>query len=306
VMTKTNYLSASVALLATLLAASLLALGLPDVAFPQDVVQDNKPPAGASDDGQVAIQQALSERVITSNNGPLTSIWIGNNLSCQVDHEGNGPGGEFYDGQESALVTDCGTLLAVGDTTFGQANAGEGYVEFTPVSQSEVVGRGTQQRPFKVTTVVDVGDTGLRITQTDSYVVGQDFYTTTITVKNRGTSRQDVVLYHYGDCYLNLTDEDTIGKRVESSLGRAPACESTDPNAPEEVLSLLPRSGGYTYHAGSYQGIYDAPNMQEPYGNTCERCREVVDSGVGLSWELSIGRGDSKTTTLRTRVVIND
>jgi hypothetical protein len=297
-MTKTNYLSAAVALLATLLAATLLALGLPDVALPQEVVDNNKPPAGASD-GQVGIQQVLEERVITSN-GPLASIWIGNNLSCQVDHEGNGPGGEFYDGQPSALVTDCGTLLAVDGTTYGPNSR---YVEFTPVSQSEVVGRGTEERPFKVTTVVDVGDTGLRITQTDSYVVGRNYYTTTITVKNLGTSRQDVVLYHYGDCYLNLTDGNTIGKRVESSLGRAPACESTDPN--EEELSLLPRSGGYTYHAGYYQGIYDAPNIQEPYENTCEPCREVVDSGVGLSWEFSIGPGDSKTRTLRTRVVFD-
>jgi hypothetical protein len=168
------------------------------------------------------------------------------------------------------------------------------------------VGRGTEERPFKVTTVVDVVDTGLRIIQIDSYVVGQNFYTTKITVKNRGTSRQDVVLYKFGDCYLNGTDGNTIGKVVQSSLGRAPACESTDPNLPEEVLSLLPRSGGYTYTAGDLDAIYDAPEIQVPYGNTCEPCRVMIDSGVGLSWKFSIGRGDSKTTTLRTRVDIDD
>ena len=297
-MTKTNYVSAAVALLATLLAASLLALGLPDVALPQEVVENKEPPGG-----EVGVQQATAERVITSD-GPLTSIAIGNDLSCQVDHEGNGVGGEFYDGQASALVTECGTLLAVGDRTFGPLN--QGYEDFIPVSQSEVVGRGTQERPFKVTTVVDVGDTGLRITQTDSYVVGQNFYTTTITVKNRGTSRQDVVLYKFGDCYLNGTDDFTRGKVVQSSLGRAPTCESTDPNLPEEVLSLLPRSGGYTYTAGDYHAIYDAPDIQVPYGNTCVGCPDEIDSGVGLSWEFSIGRGDSKTKTLRTRVVIDD
>jgi hypothetical protein len=296
VMTKTNYVSASVALLAALLAASLLALGLPDVALPQEVVDNNKP-GGASDE-QVGIQQATAEKVITSD-GPLTTIAIANDLGCQVDHEGNGVGGEFYDGATSALLgTSCGTLLAVGDTTFGRF-----YTEFTPVSQSEVVGRGTEERPFKITTVVDVGDTGLRIIQTDSYVVGRNYYTTQITVKNRGTSRQNVVLYKFGDCYLNLTDDLTRGKVVQSSLGRAPACESTDPNAPE-VLSLLPRSGGYTYQAGDLGATFDAPDIQEPYENTCDLCPSVVDSGVGLSWELSIGPGDSKTKTLRTRVVI--
>jgi hypothetical protein len=127
-MTKTNNVSASVALLAALLAASLLALGLPDVALPQEVDQNNKPQGGTSDE-QVGIQQATAEQVITSN-GPLTSIAIGNDLSCQVDHEGNGAGGEFYEGG-SPLVpfTDCGTWLAVGDTTFGRF-----YEAFTPVS----------------------------------------------------------------------------------------------------------------------------------------------------------------------------
>jgi hypothetical protein len=294
-MTKTSYISASVALLATLLAASLLALGLPDVAFPQEVVDNNKPQGGG-----VGIQQATAERVITSD-GPLTSIPIGDDLSCQVDHEGDEAGGLFWPGTSASDPnTSCGTLLAVDDMTFGRF-----YEDFTPVSQSEVVGRGTQERPFKVTTVVDVGDTGLRITQTDSYVVGQNFYTTTITVKNLGTSRQDVVLYHYGDCFLNGTDRDTRGKVVQSSLGRAPACESTNRNAPG-VISLLPRSGGYKYQAGDLDATFAAFNFQEPYENTCDLCPTVVDSGVGLSWEFSLGRGDSKTRTLRTRVVIDD
>jgi hypothetical protein len=297
VMTKTNYVSASVALLAALLAASLLALGLPDVALPQEVDVNNKPQGGTSD-GQVGVQLATAEQVITSN-GPLTSIAIGNDLSCQVDHEGNGAGGEFYEGASPLDPnTSCGTLLAVGDTTFGRF-----YEDFTPVSQSDVVGRGTKERPFKVTTVVDVGDTGLRIIQTDSYVVGNNFYTTKITVKNRGTSRQDVVLYHYGDCYLNLTDENTRGKVVQSSLGRAPACESTDPNAPGQI-SLLPRSGGYKYQAGDLDATFAAFDNQVPYGNTCDDCPNEVDSGVGLSWELSIGPGVSKDKTLRTKVVI--
>jgi hypothetical protein len=171
------------------------------------------------------------------------------------------------------------------------------------VSQSDVVGRGTWLRPFKVTTVVDVGDTGLRITQTDSYVVRQNFYTTKISVKNRGTSRQDVILYRYGDCYLNGTDENTRGKVVHSTLGRAPACESTDTNAPEEI-SLLPLSGGFMYQAGDLDVTFAAPDNQAPYENTCDECPNVVDSGVGLSWELSIGRGDSKAKIHRTKVVI--
>ena len=197
------------------------------------------------------------------------------------------------------MPTAWGTLLAVGDTTFGQF-----YTEFTPVSQSEVVGRGTRLRPFKVRTVVDAGDTGLRIYQTDSYVVGTQFYTTKVRVKNLGTSRlEDVVLYKYADCYLNGKDEDTRGKVVQSSLGDAPACQSTDPNLPEQI-SLLPLSGGYTYQAGAISETFGALDVQAPYQNTCDACPNEVDSGMGLSWEFSIDPGGSKTFTHKTKVVI--
>src|SRR5215208_527696 len=103
VMTKTNYISASVALLAALLAASLLVLVLPKVASSQVVV---------------------TEKEIDSN-GKLGSIWVNNQLGCQVDHSGNGAGGEFYNGVLTTVeATDdyvtCGTWIGVlGGSTFG-------------------------------------------------------------------------------------------------------------------------------------------------------------------------------------------
>jgi hypothetical protein len=118
-----------------------------------------------------------------------------------------------------------------------------------------------------------------------------------------GTPRQDAVLYHYGDCYLNLTDDFTRGKVVQSSLGDAPACQSTAPNLPEQT-SLLPRSGGYKYQAGAISETFGALDVQAPYENTCDSCPNEIDSGVGLSWELSIDPGGSKTITHKTKVVI--
>ena len=284
-------------LLVTMIVASvLLASG---VALSQEGQKD-KPRGGGASDERVGAQAATTEKVITSN-GPLTSIAIGDNLACQVDHEGNGVGGEFYEGNPSTLgdITSCGTLLAVGDQTFGQY-----YNAFTPVSQSAVTGNGSRFNPFKIKTVVDVGSTGLRLTQTDSYVVGNDFYTTKVQVQNRGTSpQQNAILYKFGDCYLNLGDEETRGKVVQSGSGAAPACESTNPNEPEE-LSLIPLSGGSTYTAGYFPSIYDGPDDQVPYGNTCVDCPLVVDSGVGISWELGIKRYLSVSRSHQTKVVI--
>src|SRR5436190_10980046 len=114
---------------------------------------------------------------IISSGGPLTHIWLNDNLGCQADHSGD-TSHEFFGGTDPG---SCGTYLSVGGTSFGPRTTG-----FTPVSQSGVTGSGSSGNPFKVVTVVAVGTTGLRITQTDTYVVGQESYRTDITVSNAG------------------------------------------------------------------------------------------------------------------------
>ena len=64
-----------------------------------------------------------------------------------------------------------------------------------------MTGTGTTVDPFKIVTVVNLGTTGLRITQTDSYVVGQESYRTDVTVANTSTLAQTAQLYRAGDCF---------------------------------------------------------------------------------------------------------
>ena len=67
------------------------------------------------------------------------------------------------------------------------------------MSQTGVTGSGTAADPFKVVTVVDVAATGLRIQQTDTYVTGQEFYTTEVMISNNGGATASGVLYRAGD-----------------------------------------------------------------------------------------------------------
>ena len=280
-MTKTNYISASVALLAALLAVSFLVLALPKVASSQVVV---------------------TEKEIDSN-GKLGSIWVNNQLGCQVDHSGNGEGGEFFAGHLTSLEEqDCATWIAVGSETYGIF-----YEELTPVSQS-MGGKGTKKKPFKITTVSDVGTTGLRVTQVDTYRTTQDQYRTNVTIKNTTNSTIEAIVYRAGDCLLNFTDGSTRGKLVGSNT---PACFSTDQAKPEE-LSLIPISSGSSYHAGSYVEIFDdGLNIQDPFENTIINDKDPIsgndidtDSYVGLSWEVSIGAGNKVTRSNYTKITI--
>src|SRR5436190_2423903 len=118
-----------------------------------------------------------AQQIISSSGGPLTHIYLNDNLGCQADHTGD-TRSEFFGGTNPG---SCGTYLSVGGTSFGPRTTG-----FTPVSQSGVTGSGTSGNPFKVVTVVGAGTTGLGITQTDTYVVGQESYRTDITVSNAG------------------------------------------------------------------------------------------------------------------------
>ena len=139
--------------------------------------------------------------------GPLTHVYLGNELSCQVDHTGDSVH-EFY--PPNTIPGDSGTFIAMGGTLYAPdfiahgstatVNLGPRTV-FTPISQTPVTGTGIAGDPFQVLTVVGVGATGLIIEQTDSYIVGDESYRTDITIINSGSPASGI-LYRAGDALL--------------------------------------------------------------------------------------------------------
>ena len=146
--------------------------------------------------------------------GPLTHVYISNDLSCQAAHLGD-TAYEFY--EPSEVAADCATFLAAGghlyapdfsqhsNTATGDLNGGAGYTAYTSVSQTPVSGSGTTASPFTVTTTVALGSSGLTIAQTDSYVKGNEFYATSIVVRNTSAAAVTATLFHAGDCYLPVS-----------------------------------------------------------------------------------------------------
>src|SRR5436190_13047743 len=136
-----------------------------------------------------------------SSTGPLTHVWVGNDLSCQAQHSFDGTVHEFY--PSDTIPGDYGTLIATGGILYGPDFFAHGKTAagsvgdltvFTPVSQTAVTGSGTTADAFKVITVVDVAETGLVIHQTDTYVVGREYFTTEIMISNTGVGTASGVL----------------------------------------------------------------------------------------------------------------
>ena len=81
---------------------------------------------------------------ISSPAGPLTHVWIGNDLSCQVQHIADAPDYEFYG--PDIIPGDAGTFIAMDGVLYAPdfinhdyTSAGfliGAYTPFTPVSQT--------------------------------------------------------------------------------------------------------------------------------------------------------------------------
>jgi hypothetical protein len=232
---------------------------------------------------------SAADASITSS-GPLTNITISDELNCAVNHTGDASG-EFYGD------TACATEVALGGVTYGPSNipAGNDPGGFVPVSQSGVTGSGTAGDPYRIVTVVDVGTTGLRITETDTYVVGQESYRTDVQVTNTTGSAVNAVLYRGGDCYLQDSDD---GFGMTGSPAGAVACVAPDANDPSvpgtRIEQWIPLTSGSHYYEASYSQVWSAMDAGTQFPDTC-RCSELIDNGAGLSWPVSLAAGGSAT-----------
>ncbi|MGZ4632623.1 MAG: hypothetical protein ACXV2G_08170 [Actinomycetes bacterium] len=248
--------------------------------------------AGASKGEDDGANTAATTATITSA-GPLNNIYLGSQLNCQVDHTGDADH-EFFGDVPGA----CATLIATGGTLYGPSAIPAGgsaspRTTYTEVSQSAVTGSGSSSDPFKVVTVVDAGTTGLRLTETDSYIVGTETYRTDVQVSNSGNAAQNFVLYRAGDCFLQNSDAGFGDLLPDGSVG----CHASDdggltPGA--RIERWIPITGGSSAYEAQYGQVWGAIGSQNPFPNTC-RCTEYIDNGAGLSWSGSLAASTSAT-----------
>ena len=241
----------------------------------------------------IAAPSAFGAQQVITSAGPLTNIFLNDNLACNANHtDDTSP--EFFGGTDPGA---CGTFLHTGDTVYGpDVPFGNPRTPYGLVSQSAVTGSGTSADPFQVATVVDAGTTGLRITQTDSYVVGDEFYTTDIVVSNSTGSDITAALYHAADCFLQDSDE---GNGFFDSSSGGIYCSTNVDNEPEDrIEGFVPLSSGSNYVEIDWPTIWDLIDGTQ-FPNTCD-CTTFQDNGAGLSWSITVPANGSVTRSLLT------
>ena len=236
---------------------------------------------------------AIPFKAITSN-GPLTTVAVGNEGSCQVAHAGDQLLELF---PSDVTPADCGTFIFAGGVLYGPnfpghdrsaASSVGGNTPLTPVSQSEVGGSGTTADPLRVTTVFTADPTGLRVTQVDSYVPGSEAYRTDIQIQNTGAAAQSGILYRAGDCYLQNSD---VGFGFVEASTNGPGCSIAANNSPpNRIEQWVPLTSGSSYLEDNFSTVWAAIGAHNPFPNTC-RCNDAIDNGAGLSWSFNIAPG---------------
>lgn len=265
----------------TMLALALLAAGtaaVPATATPPAVKGVRYP----------GIQLGAYKSVTSS--GPLTDITFGDDLSCQVKYSTSTLFQVFPPDQRPG---DCGTFLAVDGTLYAPDFTGHGgtattdlgsYTAYTLVSQTPTTGAGTSADPYIVTTVVDAGTSGLRITEMDTYVRGRTYYRSDIVVSNRGTTTKSAILSRGVDCYLAGSDTGIGALYPNSGVGCAsPASTRTERLLPQS--GQVPASAARWYEAG-YNSVWQQIGAKLPLPNTCA-CGSKIDNGIAVAWTIT-------------------
>lgn len=233
--------------------------------------------------GQLLLFAGVAAAAEIASTGPLTRVIVTPDLACQVAHAAD-EAFELYGGE----IGSCGTFIAMAGTVFGPAGGGATSVPLTPMAQTPISGSGTSSNPFQIVTVADATQAGVRIQQTDSYVVGAQSYRTDVQLLNGGAQSVSGILYRYGDCYLQ--NEDSGYGRVDAG---APAC-IVDPAVGQRIEQWTPLTPGSHYFEGNYGAGYSLISEQVQFPDTCA-CTELDDNGAGLSWPFDIAPGQTVT-----------
>ncbi len=227
------------------------------------------------------------ELEIVSADGPLTRIITSDTLHCQVAHRAD-EAFEFF--PSSSTSGSCGTYVALADTVYGPNGGSATQTSWTTVSQSPVSGTGRSADPFRLVTIVDGDPAGLRVEQTDSYVVGSQAYRTDIQLTNLGAAPLAGVIYRAGDCFLQGADSGYV--RVDAG---SPAC-IVDPAVGQRIEQWDPITEGSHYYAGFFGTVWQLIGTRAQFPDTCECASTFLfDNGAGISWPVSLGAGQSAT-----------
>jgi hypothetical protein len=204
---------------------------------------------------------------------------------------------------------DAGVLVSVGGVVFGPdfrnhpcGSAANTYVPWTPVSISQVSGSGTPSDPFAVVLVADAGATGLRLTETLSYINGTATFTPTIAFANRGSAGIQAITFlaidtNLGAHYVHprLVFGSLIGQASDELGAPLPACK------PDAYYLAFPAAERYSgNNPPQLWNEISGSSLSDTLGLGCSH------SGLAVQWTTQVGPGAALTLSTQHLSFVSD
>ena len=214
--------------------------------------------------------------------GPITHLTFDEALDCQVSYKG--------EGQEAS---SCFTSVY---------HNGTWYQGFGGVATVGLVsGSGTPNDPYTVQSVVDIGPTGLRLVQTDAYVVGSDAWETIVNIENSTDAAAQLAVVRFMNC---TREGQETGFGLIAKPLNAPFCTRAASNSPPgPVLGLIDRTGGANYAEGEASELAGAFSGGRIPSNGCD-CFTERDNAVSLAWPVTVEAHSSEAVAFTTTFAV--
>lgn len=229
--------------------------------------------------------------------GPLSSINLGNDLSCQMTARGD-PQPSFE--PTGSALGDCGTYALVSNVGTGQTTLfGPSDRVFLPAPDEVYTpdttfapnGQARSDSPGSSTveTRVLLGSTGLNIFQIDFYDGATDGYATTVQLQNASpTESYTVTIFRVALCYLQGGTGGDFGFHdVLQGAFEHPGCATGPGVSPARSESLTGPASGAGWTVSPYTDA-DAILRTAGFSGNCV-CGESADLLIGLSFNGSVG-----------------
>jgi len=223
----------------------------------------------------------VAPATVTISGTPLTIV-IGDETSMEVYNSTVPGGGQYFPEDCNAGETaDSGVFVGIAGTIYGpefnQHPCGSAAITNTPwtkVSLSAVTGTGTVADPFTVVVVVDAGATGLRLTETITYVNGAPRAAISLLFSNGGNAAVTWDTFIGADLFLANSDEG-----VPALVGGAAA--GKDCIFQNYTILFENGTANDRYSANGYATIWSeiaAGNLSNTVASGC------LDNGIANEW----------------------
>jgi RHS repeat-associated protein len=230
----------------------------------------------------------------------LASVTVSPDLNCDVTTTVDSAP-SFYGGNA------CGTFFEVDGSIYGPASvpAGLSAGGLTSVSQT-TTGSGTTGDPYVITTVVDVGSTGITATETDTWAAGATSYSTSVQLNNTDSASHSFHVYRAGDCYFDSND---VGFGEIAGLAGLPAgavaCRSAwNQSVPgNRMMEWVPQTAGVTSVEDNYGTVWQDVGAGGNLPGTCQ-CTSYIDNGMAIGWAGNLAAG--AVQSYNSSLVFND